>query len=122
MHCIQQHFLTRDKVPDTGDGPGSYSIELCKVSYNVVFLDISPGCIATASNSFLVENIEVDPSVLEDLYDQKVKRVKEFMYKKNHDYGEAWEEITISSTADQSLAKIYRIKTIKENKREFANF
>lgn len=70
-----------------------------------------------SSDSFLAGNIEVNPSILENLYDQVVKRTKELMYRKNHDYGEAWKEMRITSITDQILVKIYRIKTIEENKR-----
>lgn len=71
-----------------------------------------------SSDSFLAGNIEVNPSILENLYDQVVKRTKELMYRKNHDYGEAWKEMRITSITDQILVKIYRIKTIEGNKRK----
>lgn len=72
-----------------------------------------------SSNSFLASNnIEVTPSTLKDLYDRVVKKVKKLMYRKNHDYGEAWKEMRITSITDQILVKIHRIKTIEENKRK----
>jgi len=71
-----------------------------------------------SSDSFLAGNIEIDPSVLENLYDRVVKRTKELMYRKNHDYGEAWKEMRVTSVTDQILVKIFRIKTIEGNKRE----
>ncbi|MFH1943426.1 MAG: DUF1599 domain-containing protein [bacterium] len=71
-----------------------------------------------SSDSFLTGNIEVGPSILINLYEQVVKKTKELMYRKNHDYGEAWKEMRTTSITDQILVKIYRIKTIDGNKRE----
>ncbi len=52
----------------------------------------------------------------EALYQAKAKLVKDLMVKKNHDYGEAWRDIRISSMVDLSLAKLLRIKQIEDNK------
>lgn len=50
------------------------------------------------------------------LYDQKVRITKELMEAKNHDYGEAWREMRISSLTDLILQKILRVKQIEDNK------
>ena len=39
----------------------------------------------------------------------------ELMKKKNHDYGEAWRDMRISSLTDLILMKILRIKQIEDN-------
>jgi hypothetical protein len=39
----------------------------------------------------------------------------ELMSKKNHDYGEAWRDMRISSLTDLILMKILRIKQIEDN-------
>lgn len=70
-----------------------------------------------APDQVLQTNIQVDLSVLESLYDRVIERTKELMSRKNHDYGEAWKEMKISSITDQILVKIYRIKTIEGNQR-----
>lgn len=49
------------------------------------------------------------------LYDQKVKEVKHLMLKKNHDYGDAWKDMRISSFIDLVLVKLHRIKQIEDN-------
>ncbi len=49
------------------------------------------------------------------LYDQKVSETKKLMMDKNHDYGEAWRDMRISSLTDLILQKLLRIKQIEDN-------
>ena len=49
------------------------------------------------------------------LYDGIVQEAKELMLRKNHDYGEAWREMSKEGIIDMILAKIIRIKTILDN-------
>ena len=48
-------------------------------------------------------------------YDTVLNEAKELMMRKNHDYGEAWREMSKEGIVDMILAKIIRIKTILEN-------
>ena len=50
------------------------------------------------------------------LYDSKVALTKELMQNKNHDYGEAWREMRVSSLTDLILQKLLRVKQIEDNK------
>lgn len=50
------------------------------------------------------------------LFDQKVKLTKALMENKNHDYGEAWREMRVSSLTDLILQKLLRVKQIEDNK------
>src|SRR5690625_1655229 len=50
------------------------------------------------------------------LYDKQVKISKELMEDKNHDYGEAWRDLRVSSLTDLILQKLYRVKQIENNK------
>jgi hypothetical protein len=43
------------------------------------------------------------------------KEAFELMEKKNHDYGEAWREMRVSSLTDLILTKVLRIKQIEDN-------
>lgn len=52
---------------------------------------------------------------VESMYDAKVAAAKELMNDKNHDYGEAWREMSQESFTDLILAKILRIKQIISN-------
>ena len=49
------------------------------------------------------------------LYDAVLAEAKELMVRKNHDYGEAWREMSKEGIVDMILAKIIRIKTILAN-------
>lgn len=48
------------------------------------------------------------------LYDQALGRTLELMDAKNHDYGEAWRQMRISSLVDLILSKVYRTKQIED--------
>ena len=50
------------------------------------------------------------------LFDEKVRLTKELMENKNHDYGEAWRDMRVSSLTDLILQKILRVKQIEDNK------
>jgi hypothetical protein len=50
------------------------------------------------------------------LYDEKVALTKALMQDKNHDYGEAWREMRVSSLTDLILQKLLRVKQIEDNK------
>lgn len=49
------------------------------------------------------------------LYDGAGAEVRELMLAKNHDYGEAWREMRVSSLVDLILMKLHRIKQIEDN-------
>jgi Nucleotide modification associated domain 1 len=50
------------------------------------------------------------------LYDDKITITKQLMEDKNHDYGEAWREMRVSSLTDLILQKLLRVKQIEDNK------
>lgn len=50
------------------------------------------------------------------LYDKLAGESKSLMERKNHDYGEAWRDMRISSFTDLILQKLLRIKQIEDNK------
>lgn len=49
------------------------------------------------------------------LYDKYMEQTKELMFAKNHDYGEAWRTMRLSSYTDLILVKLYRTKQIESN-------
>lgn len=51
-----------------------------------------------------------------ELYDEKVEMARALMNNKNHDYGEAWREMSQESFIDLILAKLLRIRQIIANK------
>lgn len=50
------------------------------------------------------------------LYDQATTAARDLMLRKNHDYGEAWRDMRMSSLTDMILTKLHRIKRIEDNK------
>lgn len=58
-------------------------------------------------------DITIDDALIR--FDKKAKESKDLMTKKNHDYGEAWREMRVSSITDLILQKILRIKQIEDN-------
>ncbi len=65
-----------------------------------------------------IQNEEIEDLPLEEcsrLYDAHVKEVKALMEMKNHDYGEAWREMSQESFTDLILMKIHRMKQIIRN-------
>lgn len=58
---------------------------------------------------------ELDVAITEDYYVARVQETKDLMMDKNHDYGEAWRDMRISSLTDLILMKILRVKQIEDN-------
>lgn len=50
-----------------------------------------------------------------DAYDQQAARIQALMEAKNHDYGEAWRDMRITSLTDLILQKVLRVKQIEDN-------
>ncbi|MFK2819646.1 DUF1599 domain-containing protein [Flavobacteriaceae sp. LMIT009] len=50
-----------------------------------------------------------------ELYDKHAAITKKLMEDKNHDYGEAWRDMRVSSLTDLILQKLLRVKTIENN-------
>ncbi|HPI80351.1 MAG TPA: DUF1599 domain-containing protein [Cyclobacteriaceae bacterium] len=59
--------------------------------------------------------LEMTFGQLEPLYDQAVEETFALLQNKNHDYGEAWREMRISSITDIILMKLLRVKQIENN-------
>jgi len=77
------------------------------VNYGVI------GLIQIELDSEDVEDIPVDKSAR--LYDEKISFVKGIMENKNHDYGEAWREMSQESFVDLILMKLQRMRQILAN-------
>lgn len=58
---------------------------------------------------------EFSSSEIMSIYDRELEETRELMLKKNHDYGEAWREMRISSFTDLILMKLNRTKQIEDN-------
>lgn len=60
-----------------------------------------------------IPDMSLDDAV--ELYDEKVAITKQLMLDKNHDYGEAWRDMRVSSLTDLILQKLLRVKQIEDN-------
>ena len=61
------------------------------------------------------DDFKQDRNEILDLYDKFAHKAKELMMNKNHDYGEAWREMRISSITDLIYQKVLRTKQIEDN-------
>lgn len=59
---------------------------------------------------------DLSPGRAVELYDQKIAATKALMENKNHDYGEAWRDMRVSSLTDLIIQKLLRVKQIEDNK------
>lgn len=60
-------------------------------------------------------SIDMPFEELEPLYDTAVNETFELLQNKNHDYGEAWRDMRVTSITDIILMKLYRVKQIEDN-------
>ena len=56
-----------------------------------------------------------DKAEIMALYDDFIQKARDLMEKKNHDYGEVWRDMRISSMTDLIYQKILRTKQIEDN-------
>lgn len=64
----------------------------------------------------VVDQPDLDVTAATTWYDSKIELTKTLMEAKNHDYGEAWREMRVSSLTDLILQKLLRVKQIEDNK------
>lgn len=93
--------------------------KVSKVGEDVVseYIGIINYCVIAMMQLELGEDdpYELGVERVEKLFDEKVNGTKELMFAKNHDYGEAWRDMRISSLTDLILMKILRVKQIEDN-------
>jgi hypothetical protein len=77
------------------------------VNYGII------GLIQLKLNSYDVEELDADKTAV--LYNEKIEFVKKIMENKNHDYGEAWREMSQESFTDLILMKLERMRQILSN-------
>ncbi len=61
------------------------------------------------------KRLEIPPEEVLKLYNKYILQAKKLMLQKNHDYGEAWRDMRVSSLTDLILMKILRVKQIEDN-------
>mgnify|MGYP002777102715 CR=1 FL=1 len=81
------------------------------------FIGIINYCIIALIQNELNPNdpMDLEPMLVEKLYDKYVENTIDLLRNKNHDYGEAWREMRITSMTDLILMKLLRVKQIEDN-------
>lgn len=81
------------------------------------YIGIINYCVIAMVQLELTENDPTDMSfdTVQSLFDAKIQETKDLMFAKNHDYGEAWRDMRISSLTDLILMKVFRVKQIEDN-------
>ncbi|MFS4417194.1 DUF1599 domain-containing protein [Maribacter sp. 2307ULW6-5] len=63
----------------------------------------------------VVDQPDMGPEQAMAHYDAQIAGTRQLMEDKNHDYGEAWRDMRISSLTDLILQKLLRVKSIEDN-------
>ncbi len=61
------------------------------------------------------QDLDLKFEALERFYDEAVNETFDLLQNKNHDYGEAWREMRVTSVTDIILMKLLRVKQIEDN-------
>ena len=77
---------------------------------------INYGVMAIIQLHLSSDDMELKPLYAEELYTKYLSETRELMIRKNHDYGEVWREMRVSSITDLILQKLIRVKKIEDNK------
>lgn len=96
--------LGGDDASAVGDGIGSEFIGI--INYGVIGLiqlELGP-----------TVSVDLDERRALELYDANIGRIRSLLMAKNHDYGEAWRDMRVSSYVDLILMKILRTKQIED--------
>jgi hypothetical protein len=82
------------------------------------FIGIINYCIIALMQIRLAGNDKMELSFeeLKPLYDEEVHATFELLQNKNHDYGEAWRDMRVTSITDIILMKLLRVKQIEDNR------
>ena len=95
--------MTEVKMVDESEEDGFIAI----VNYSIIALiQLEKG---------LGEKLDENHEEIMKLYDRFAVEARELMERKNHDYGEAWREMRISSITDLIYQKVLRTKQIEDN-------
>lgn len=81
------------------------------------FIGIVNYCVMALIQLELIDEDEINIAYdrTRSLYEKYANEAFRLMERKNHDYGEAWRDMRISSLVDLILMKILRIKQIEDN-------
>lgn len=64
----------------------------------------------------IADQLDISNEKAMEMYTEKAALAQQLMMDKNHDYGEAWRDMRVSSITDMILQKVLRVKQIEDNK------
>lgn len=103
INRIRTIQMTETRMVDEGEEPEFIAI----VNYAIIgLIQLEKG---------LGDNMDENPAEIMKLYDTYAAEAKALMERKNHDYGEAWRDMRISSITDLIFQKVLRTKQIEDN-------
>lgn len=94
------------------------------INYCIMFLikldekNEIPSLEAVSENLHLLDNL--DEELLYSAYQKHMEAVRELLIRKNTDYGDAWQSMSITAMTDQVIIRVYRIRKILLNKGQCA--
>lgn len=62
------------------------------------------------------KEMDLNINIIEKLYNKYVFQTKTLMEEKNHDYGEVWRDMLVTTFTDMMLMRVQRMKQILDNK------
>lgn len=103
VNRIRTLQMTDVKMVDENEGDEFIAI----INYSIIgLIQLEKG---------FTENLNEDRNEILKLYDFYAQNAKDLMLRKNHDYGEAWREMRVSSITDLIYQKVLRTKQIEDN-------
>jgi hypothetical protein len=84
---------------------------------NSEFIGIVNYCLIALIQMQIEKNAptELEKTWVMKRYDEESQKTLDLLLLKNHDYGEAWREMRVSSITDIILMKLHRVKQIEDN-------
>lgn len=95
---------------------GSQKIEDGVVSEFIGIVNYSIIGLIQLDLGFANQSEELNYDEVMNLFEKYSLQAKNLMLDKNHDYGEAWRDMRVSSLTDLILQKLLRVKQIEDNK------
>ena len=96
---------------------GFQKVNLLNDDIRSEFIGIINYCVMAIIQLGLPEGhpLEIYADEVKIYYDSAIEEVMKLLENKNHDYGEAWRDMRISSITDIILMKLLRVKQIEDN-------
>lgn len=115
-----KRIRTLEENDDQASIPEGRDVEYVGIiNYSIMFLiRLNESGLPTSDD--IVNDISlmkrIDEQYLYDAYRRNIDAIRDLLIKKNHDYGNAWQSMSIKSLTDQVVIRTFRIRKILDNK------